>query len=111
MNTREPFVYTKLKPAEAKAYVVTPDACPFCHGEHLNQGNHTIDESAGEASQDVSCRDCGRAWFDKLTFTDVVEADMYCVLCGSAFKHGDQVRKVAGGLVHAEHTKVVEFKL
>ena len=61
-----------LTAAEKAAYVKHRyGSCPYCGKGNIE--GESYDGDGNTIGQDVSCPDCGRAWTDVYTLTDIVE--------------------------------------
>lgn len=54
-------------------YLKKADTCPFCKEDDLI--GDSVEVAGDTATQMVSCSDCGAAWVDNYTLTDITVTD------------------------------------
>lgn len=54
-----------------KAYLESPNHCPWCGSDNIEAGASDFDANYG--SLDVSCHTCGKDWQDIYTLTGVYD--------------------------------------
>ena len=61
----------ELTPEARKAYIQSPNTCPFCGSEEITSASDPTVEEGDEIVQDISCSNCGAYWLDTYTLTGI----------------------------------------
>jgi len=60
-----------MKNKDKKEYIKSPNHCPFCKGEDINEGDY--DFKGNIVWSNVYCSACKKEWEDIFTLTNVKE--------------------------------------
>ena len=64
--------YVEITPEQQKAYLESPNTCPFCGSEELNGGHADFGDAT--CFRDVICYGCGKTWTEHFNLSEISEA-------------------------------------